>query len=107
MNKKSFAFIGQDEKIFVCDCHDKRHQLWLTWDSGLDKNDWDFTIEYNLNPNYSFFKRIKYALAYIFNYPSGRNWGFDTVLLNKNRMIELRDFVDKYVSEIERREKEL
>jgi hypothetical protein len=82
-------FDGHDSLIFPCDCGDC-HYLRIEWDD--EDPDWRFLwFEGAVWPQ-SFKQRIKWA----FNALRGKVVFNDGVILNKEVLADLKEFVNKY-----------
>jgi hypothetical protein len=81
----------ESNTLFVCQCGDVHHQLVISFDPDPSFNDciW-FQIHLS---SFSFFGRLKYAIAYLFGQKSDCGAGaFAEILVNKKettRLIEV------------------
>jgi hypothetical protein len=81
-------------ELFICDCGDVEHQFIISHDT----EDKEIYISVHLSSYMSFFKRIITAVKYIFGKKS-KYGAFDIVILNKNQIIELKDFLNQKIKD--------
>jgi len=90
-----------DYQIFVCNCEDISHQLVVSSPKQVEVEvEKEIIFSFHLNPERTFFERIKEAVKYIFGKRS--NYGaFDTVMLSLPKMKSLKDILEKEIERFE------
>lgn len=89
-----------DHKLIICDCGDVEHQLIVSWDTITDSYYWEeMTVQVHLSKQ-PFWRRLVYAVRYIFGYQS-KYGAFTEMVLNKKQALELRDACNSYLSKLE------
>lgn len=76
-------------KNFRCDCKEPNHCLFF------DKDEDYVYVHIMLNNYLSFFSRLKLSIRYLFKLPMASNDHFDCVLLSKEDIQELKDFLNE------------
>ena len=88
-------------KFFVCDCGDISHQFRISYNP--DDDDWtELSIEILLSNYRGFWKRLWHGLKYAFGYKS-RFGAFDEVLLNYDSASTLKDMLEEYCKNFEKK----
>lgn len=83
-----------EHQIFICKCHNIEHQLVFSY----FKDEPELYVTVHLNPEYSFWKRLKLAIKYIFGYRS--MYGeFDEFIFNEDEIDKLENIV-KYLKNV-------
>ncbi len=82
-------------EYFKCDCHSPQHHFTLNQLSFV-REGWDdqVYIEIHMNQSEPWYKRIWFAIKYVFGYKS-RYGNWDSITLAKKDVIRLRDACDK------------
>jgi hypothetical protein len=83
---------GFDGVYFECDCSNSEHIFRLSWDTEDEHN---MYLHVRLRSHYSFWRRVKYALKYIFGYKS-RYGAFEEFLITKEDALELSKVFKEY-----------
>lgn len=84
-----------ENTLFVCQCCDIHHQLVLSYDSDPEFND-SIIVHVHLS-DVGFFKRLKYAVGYLFGQKSKFCYGaFSEVLLDKSTTKKLIDKLQEH-----------
>lgn len=78
-------------ELFICMCHNVEHQLIFSY--FPDDEDKEVYVSTHLNPEYNIFKRIWYAIKYIFGYRSMYGH-FDEFIFKKSDAGRLQKVVD-------------
>jgi len=84
------------EKVFICNCHSPEHQIIVSYFKEDPKDPFIY-VQPRLNHFHPLWKRILFAFGYVFKSHEAR---YDEVILNKEKMIELRDLIDKKLDEL-------
>lgn len=85
-----------EQQFIVCNCGHIEHLIVLTFDPTESESKYqEMYLEVFLNPHRNFFVRIWYAIKYIFGYRS-KYGHFDEVVLGKNQVSKLMDFLTKF-----------
>lgn len=87
-----------ENTLFVCECHDMQHQFVVSHDSDPGWNEWIY-VHVHLTQK-SFWKRLKYGIAYVFGRRSCFG-AFDEVMLDKAASERLRDALTKHINTME------
>ena len=83
-----------ESKAFRCDCASPEHIIIV--DKDYDFNDPFLAFYIKLNPIHPWYKRLWYAIRYVFN--CGENtWDFVDVLLRDDKIQELVEFLQAYL----------
>jgi hypothetical protein len=84
------------KKDFFCNCANNDHIVRFYYDQG-DSGDADtLDINIKLNQYRSFFARLVAAFCYIFNIKTTKEADWDTVVLCKNQIKELSEFISSF-----------
>jgi hypothetical protein len=109
--------VARNEDIIICECHSTEHQIIFKYDDDVDKS-WDMVyVDIHLN-SWSFWKRLKYGIKYIFGYKC-RYGAFDEIIIKPEDADKIQRVVDflnkvkknrepktKHISELFNRNKE-
>ena len=82
-----------ENTLFVCDCEDVDHQFVVSFDSDCYFND-QIIFHVHLQ-EIGFWKRLLYALRYIFGKKS-KYGSFGEILLDKEKVCDLTDVLTKH-----------
>lgn len=82
------------QHFILCDCGDPHHQIILQWDDEVfDKGDvWGTFATIHLK-KFSFWKRLKVAIRYLFGKPSIYG-DFDEIIIPVSKWKEFQEMVD-------------
>ena len=89
--------------LFICECNNVEHQLIFSYFEDDDPKYSDVYLEVHLNPEYNIFKRIWYAIKYIFGYRSMYGH-FDCFIFKKSdapKLAKIVKYLDPNVSILE------
>ena len=92
------------KEYFDCDCGDSAHHFTITQVSNYDKtfDDECVYISYYMNQYRTWYQRLWLAIKYVFGYKS-RFGDWDSITLDKEKVLRLRNFCDKALENIENR----
>jgi hypothetical protein len=97
-NKKTNNMRGFEiEELFICECGDPSHQFIISADKETTEGPCAF-ISVHLNREHNIFKRIWYAIKYVFGARSIYG-DFDEIIINPNdadRLQKVVDFLKKH-----------
>lgn len=80
--------------VIICDCHSSEHQLIFSQSRPYYKNeDNEIYMHTHLVTYNNWYKRLKYAIKYVFGYKS-RYGAWDEVLISKQYAPKLREMAD-------------
>ena len=82
--------------VLDCYCCTPEHKIVVSNYQYLDES--DLTIYVQLHQYHSFWARLKLAIKYLFN-KSNPYGHWDTTLLNKDKALELKNFLDDFIKE--------
>lgn len=85
------------EKVLVCSCHSKEHQIWFSYFSDEPTGEREMYVSTHLSP-LGFFSRLVYAVKYLFGYQSEFG-AFSELVLFDQQIADLEDFFLKYRNE--------
>jgi len=92
-NKKTNNMRGFEiEELFICECGDPSHQFIISADKETTEGPCAF-ISVHLNREHNIFKRIWYAIKYVFGARSIYG-DFDEIIINPNDADRLQKVVD-------------
>ena len=80
-----------ENELFICQCDNVEHQLIFSYFDDLD--DGEVYVSIHLNPKHGIFKRIKYAIKYIFGYRS-KYGDFDEFIFKNEDVHKLEKIVN-------------
>ena len=80
------------EELFICECGDPSHQFIISADKETTEGPCAF-ISVHLNREHNIFKRIWYAIIYVFGARSIYG-DFDEIIINPNDADRLQKVVD-------------
>ena len=80
------------EELFICECGDPSHQFIISADKETTEGPCAF-ISVHLNREHNIFKRIWYAIKYVFGARSIYG-DFDEIIINPNDADRLQKVVD-------------
>ena len=87
------------EEYFVCECEAPQHSFTFHDMTDIDGK-WTDPVYINIHMAqcYPWYKRIWYAIKYVFGYKS-RYGDWDTILLKENDLVRLRNLLDEAIKE--------
>lgn len=91
--------MGKVDELFICQCSSIEHQvIFQYFEDEKDADDKEVYVSIHLAPERNIFKRIWYAIRYIFGYRC-RYGHFEEFIFNKNDAERLQKVVDFLKSE--------
>lgn len=94
----SYKGDGYHEEFFRCICHDIGHCVVFSfWEDDDEKRGVsEMYVEIHLDDCHGFFKRVWYAIRYIFGHKSKYGGAWHTVSLGQKSVSRLKSLLEKY-----------